>query len=280
MKKRKKKLSELQKSVSKTLIVEAILFILIIIIVGIKVATYVNPYYSISHRLKNIESSKKEDTEYYDTVAWLRVQGTSIDYPIIIQKETGYEYPVEKEDYAWITGDDGKFHNKINIMGHNIFNLSSNPKKASDDFHRFEPLMAFVYYDFANKNKYIQLSIDGKEYLYKIFSVSFMYENDIVTLPYGDNSKEQLDEQIELFKRLSIYDYDVDVNNTDDLISLFTCTRFNGYQNKDIQISGRRIRKNEKVSDYDVRPNKNYDIVDETIKKGVDNNEENKNDSV
>ena len=62
MKKRKKKLSELQKSVSKTLIVEAILFILIIIIVGIKVATYVNPYYSISHRLKNIESSKKEDT--------------------------------------------------------------------------------------------------------------------------------------------------------------------------------------------------------------------------
>ena len=93
-------------------------------------------------------------------------------------------------------------------------------------------------------------------------------------------SKEKKDEQIELFKRLSIYDYDVDVNNTDDLISLFTCTRFNGYQNKDIQISGRRIRKNEKVSDYDVRPNKNYDIVDETIKKGVDNNEENKNDSV
>lgn len=280
MKKRKKKLSELQKSVSKTLIFEGILIIVLIAFVGAKLFFHKVSYYSVESRTKNIEKTKAKDLDYYQTIGWLRVQGTNIDYPLILQQKAGFEYPVEMEEYVWSNNEDGKYHNKINISGHNIFNLSPHPQKSSSDFHRLEALMAFVYEDFAKKNEYIQLTLDGEDYLYKIYSAGFVYLNDMAILPKGDNTPEEMNDQIELFKSVSIYDYDIDVNNTDDMITIYTCTRFFGNKEKNFQITGRRVRDKEKVGRYEVKRNNNYNEIEEILMKGDDNNGENNEDSV
>ena len=197
-----------------------------------------------------------------------------MDLPILSGIDDNTNYPVEKEKYVWNVSSDGVFRNKMDIMGHNIYNLSSTPKISSPNFKRFEELMAFVYYDFAKDNKYIQLTIDGKDYVYKIFSVDFLDAVDVDMFPTGEYETDDLKYQIDLFKKTSLYDYNVDVNEDDYLISLITCTRFFGTDKYiDFLVNGRLVRDGESIKNYSVKINHdNYDKV-EKILRGDDKNE-------
>ena len=231
-------------------------------------------YYQLESRISNVVLAQDSNKDKYQTVGWVKVQGTNLDLPVLTGIDDNTDFPVEMEKYVWAVNGDGKFHNKIDIMGHNIYNLSSSPKLSSENFNRFEELMSFVYYDFAKENKYIQLTIDGKYYVYKIFSVDFINAVDVDMFPSGDYTKDDIRYQLDLFKENTIYNYDVDVNENDNLISLITCTRFFG-SNKyiDFLVNGRLVREGEKVNDYSVEKNKvNYEKV-ENVLKGDDNNE-------
>ncbi len=232
-------------------------------------------YYQLESRVSNVALSQDSNTSDYQTVGWLKVQGTNLDLPILAGISDDINFPVKKEKYVWTVSNDDKFHNKMNIMGHNIYNLSSSPKIESEDFHRFEELMSFVYYDFAKENKYIQLTIDGKDYLYKIFSVDFINAVDIDMITGDDSLNEDIGYQIDLFKDNTLYDYDVDVNENDKIISLITCTRFFGTDKfVDFLVNGRLVREGEKIDDYSVKKNDNYTKVENVI-KGDDSNESN-----
>ena len=234
----------------------------VIIILGIALVSFFfnkKDYFKIEPRNDKIESEKIKDDDNFKTVGWIRVQGTNIDMPVIVVKNEDVEYPAEREKYAWSTNSDGKFYNKMNIMGHNILNLSPIPRKSSKDFNRFEELMAFVYEDFAKENEYIQLTFNDKEYIYKIFSVGFILETDVSLFPKGKNSEKQLANQLRIFNNTSIYDYDVDVNTKDSFISLITCTRFFGrdkYLN--FVVTGRLLREDEKIVKYSMKKNSKY----------------------
>lgn len=231
--------------------------------------------FEIESRSSNVVENKKKDNDEYETIGWLRVQGTNIDCPIITGKTELYKYPVELENYGWMTNKDRKNYNVMNIFGHNIFNLGPSPKKSSNNFKRFEELMNFIYHDFAQENKYIQFTINGKDYVYKIFSVSIIYASDVDMFPEGEYSKQEKKDYIKLLRDNSIYDYDVDVLEEDDLISVVTCTRFLGTDAyRDILVSGRLVRDDEKIyNNYSVDKNNNYKKIDKVL-KGDDNNEE------
>ena len=273
--KKNKKLSDVIKSASIVSMIAAGILVLLLLVLLFKMIPFGRNYYKIESRIDNIQTTRNSDTKNYETVGWLRVQGTTIDYPIIWSPDDSYDYPVQLEKYVWTFETDNKYHNKINIMGHNILNLSSHPIRESENFNRLEPIMAFVYDDFAEKNKYIQLSMDGREYLYKIFSAGFIYATDIGLLPMGDNTKEEMLSQIKMFRESSLYDYDVDVNEDDDMVSIITCTRFfEGKKNINFQITGRRVRTEEKINNYKVTKNKNYKEVEEILEKGDEKNED------
>lgn len=246
-----------------------------VFVVVLSVLVSFKKYYKIESRVSNVAlANDNQKDSRYRTSGWLKVQGTNLDLPVLTGINDNTNFPVEMKKYVWSINGDGKFHNKIDIMGHNIFNLSSSPKLYSDDFYRFEELMGFVYYDFAKENKYIQLTIDGKDYLYKIFSVNFLDAVDVDSFPSGDYEKSDLKYQIDLFKKLSLYDYDIEVNENDNLISLITCTRFFGNDRYiDFLVNGRLVREGESVNNYSVVKNKkNYAKV-ENILKGDDDNE-------
>ena len=225
-------------------------------------------YYKIQSRVKNIETTNKIG-EDYDNVAWLRIQGTNIDFPVVKEKNGAYKYPVDKDKYVWLINASNQYKDFIIINGHNIMNLSSNPKIKEKGFTRLEALMAFVYYDFAKENQYIQYTVNQKDYLYKIFSVAFIDNSSINAFinPTDEYTKEDIKEQIKLYKEKSLYNYDIKVNEKDKIITILTCTRFKKNQNVNFVVSGRLLRKKEQIKKTKIHKNtKNYKLVEDAMK--------------
>ena len=77
---------------------------------------------------------------------------------------------------------------------------------------------------------------------------------------------------LEQIKELNIYDFDIDVDETDKLITLTTCTRmFGQFDKRQLVVVGRQLRENEKMNNYESKANKNY----EEIRKIVEGDETN-----
>lgn len=235
-------------------------------------------YYKIESRDKEIKETHFDFDDSIEVAGWLRVQGTSLDVPVIYSKGGKVrDYPVTQENYVWLGNNNKNFQDYISIFGHNIFNLSNEPKIKSDLFYRFEELMSFIYYDFSKENKYIQLSLNGKNYLYKIFSTGFLdLENDDHINYYRLDSigVQERKSFVKFWKNNSLYDYSINVNENDKFITLYTCTRFFGPFNDHLfYVTGRLVRVGEFIDNYKVSKNDNYTEI-QTILKGDNENEE------
>ena len=270
MSNRKKKLSARLKRYNIFLIIALIVFMGILGFFMTFEMFYNKQSYSIKSRKENIAMSQKHDTSDYETIGWVRVQGTNIDYPLYGVIQEGYEYPVS-DSYLWSLNMDSEFHDTMLVYGHNVMNLGPNPISHADSFTRMEELMNFVYYDFAKENQYIQLSIDGEDYLYKIFAVNFMKVDDYEEYPEGDWKATDRMSYVNRLKEESLYDYDVSLNDDEKIISVVTCSRFFGDGiNYDFIVTGRLVRSGEKITNYSVYRNKNYEKIVEIMKGAED----------
>ena len=226
-------------------------------------------YYEISSRVSQLEN---EDSlgEGYSNVGWIKVQGTNLDYPIVTSINDSLSYPVEKDRYAWMNNHDDLYDEVVTVASHNIFNLGENLKRKSKDFRHFEELLSFAYYDFAVNNLYVQYTHNGKDYLYKIFAVDFLEEDDMEPFftTYGKYKKTAVKKQIQLYKDKSLYHYSLDVNENDKILSLVTCSRIYGvYNKKYFFVHARLVRKNERINHYKVTRNeKVYDEFEKVMK--------------
>lgn len=204
-----------------------------------------------------VDNIKNTNIEGAKTLGWLRVQGTNIDLPILdLTDEVEDEH---KLNYAWLSNFYFEGDNRKVIYGHNIRNVSSDPLILDESHTRFEQLPSFTDYDFAKENLYVQLTENGEDKLYKIYAIGFYsYEEEM-----GDSYlNKNLDNYFKIAKENSIYNYDVDVTSSDEVISLITCTRYFGkYEKNQIRIDARRLRKNEKINQYSVATSAFYDIM-------------------
>ena len=157
------------------------------------------------------------------------------------------------------------------VFGHNIRNLSSNPEVGKKYFERFDNLMAFVYYDFAKDNQFIQYTVDGKDHIYKIFSVYFT--NSVTTPEFYTNhlEKEDLDNYTNDLINKSIYNYNINKSDVDSLLILSTCTRFFGDDRESFVIVGYEV-KNDKFNKTNIKKNDIYKDI-EKILKGSESDE-------
>ena len=239
---KKKKMSVRLKSYNIVLIVALIVFMILLgVLLVIKMFGNSN-YYRVESRKDNIEKSKKQDRSDYETIGWIRVQGTNIDYPLYGIIEESYEYPVT-DSYLWSLNMDSKFHSMMVVYGHNIMNLGKTPLLYDDSFERFEELLAFVDYDFAKENLYFQYTMNGEDHLYKIFAVDVFDSLNMSGLPTGNFTTKEFNDHVKMLRRNSIYDYDVNVTSNDDIVSLITCTGLlsDGYYYNDIVVTGKLV---------------------------------------
>ncbi len=252
--------------------------ILVIAIVGLLIygmtslVSGIKPFYEIKERTNKINNYNKTHEET-NAVGWIRVQGTNIDYPVIYASSS-VDVSKITEDFTWVLDNVDELTNYTYILGHNIRNVSSNPLITDKSHTRFEQLPSFLYLDFAEKNKYIQYSIDGKDYLFKIFSTSFVKHTDQKT--ETENMKqEELKEYINKSLKDSYFDFDVDVDENDKIITLATCTRFYGPTTEYMyKIDARLVRDNEKIKNYKVEENDNYKAIKKIMKVGDEDDKE------
>lgn len=210
-------------------------------------------YYKIENRKKDI-SKFKSDNITSKPIGWLRVQGTNIDFPIFYFDDVN-DISNPEYDLGWSYENNKKLVDRTVILSHNMRNVSSKPLIADKNHARFEQLMSYIYYDFVKENKYIQYTIDGKNYLFKIYAV-YLEEEENVELYNIDKEvkKEYIKESIDN----SYFKFNVDVNSDDNLLTLVTCTRFYGNSDYSFIIDARQVRKLEKIKNYKVTEKSNY----------------------
>lgn len=148
-----------------------------------------------------------------DTVAWIMVDGTSINYPVVQSSDNDYYLNHNYEKYlstdGWIFMD---YRNSINMdnnntvfYGHNLTNKTSFGSLSnvfSDDW-------------FNNSNHYIVVLTENKKYVYEIFSYYIIEPESY----YLNNNVDY-----SILKNRSLRDFNVSLDSNDKIITLSTCT--------------------------------------------------------
>ena len=219
------------------------------------------------------ESSKIEQAKTYgdDVTGWLRVEGTNIDLALIARNNTA-DVSNREYEYAWTNSFPDENSNHFTYISHNVRNVSSNPIIGDDTMTYFEQLMSFIYPEFIEENQFIEFTnSEGETSIYRIFGVTLIDESQYSSY-YDTFDDEELDDYIKKVKDESMYDMDVDVNSSDMLLTLYTCTRFYGATDSySFRVDARELREGEKMKYSTVDTNSNYDEIKEKMEEGEKN---------
>lgn len=159
-----------------------------------------------------------------DVVTWIMVDGTGINYPVVKGSDNSFylthDINKDKKLSGWIymdyrNSDELDDDNTI-IYGHNLVNKTA--------FGSLTNLFEKSW--FNNSNHYIVLLKDNKKYVYEVFSI-YTIKPETYYLQNNFSSKDSYNEFINTIKGRSKYDFKVNVDNSDKILTLSTCTEDN-----------------------------------------------------
>lgn len=185
---------------------------------------------------EDFEKAKKQNS---DTVAWISIPGTDINYPVVQDLQNRSTSTCSEDYYAHrdflgnrvAIGKESaimshkanaispfeKLSNNVVISGHNV-NLDDNPNGKM-----FAPLNNFKDIEFSKKTPYIFLTTEDKDLVYEVFASYNSEERFGYFLP--KESKKEMAEMIKEAKKRSNFIYDdVKVSDKDKVLTLYTCT--------------------------------------------------------
>ncbi len=156
-----------------------------------------------------------------NTVAWLTVDGTSVNYPIVQGSDNDYylshDYLDRVKSSGW-TYMDYRNHKDLSdkntiFYGHNLLNKTG--------FGSLATIFTDKWY--VNSNHYIVIRTETEKKVYQVFSCYYI-EPEIYYLQtyfYGDDDYQKF---LDTIKDRTLYAYGVDVTVNDKIITLSTCT--------------------------------------------------------
>ncbi len=167
------------------------------------------------------------DWDYYkgqnpDSVAYLKVNNTNIQYIVVQGKDNAYylkhNFNKEYNVTGWVFMD---YRNKINgkdkntiIYGHNVYNDSM--------FGSLKKVLKKEWYT-NSENLKIDLVTKGGLKTYQIFSIYTIKKEDYY-LQIEFESTNQYRDFINTIKNRSIHNFGIDVGESDQILTLSTCT--------------------------------------------------------
>lgn len=170
-----------------------------------------------------------------DVVGWLTVPDTEIDEEIL-HKPVSPDYNPQKEgefyerrninqQYEWygsyFADYDARFGQDRNDLS-NVTTIYGHSMDDNPDSLKFSKLKRYVEKEFAEQHPEIQFTLPEDQTTWKVFSAS--YVNTDLPFYYPNLSGPELDGLIQGLKDYSLYDYDIEVKNTDKVMILSTCT--------------------------------------------------------
>lgn len=188
-----------------------------------------------SQEIKNIidEYIEVEDSKYKidfkklkkknpDTVAYLKVNNTNIDYIVVKGNDNSYylKHNFEKKysSSGWVFADyrnkfDGTDKNIV-LFGHSMLNGSM--------FGTLRKTLNKKWY--TNKdNLNITFVTEDGEHIYKVFSV-YNIKAEVYYINTKFNNDDEFYTFLKTIKNRSIYDFNVKLDKSDQIITLSTCS--------------------------------------------------------
>lgn len=162
-----------------------------------------------------------------DTIAWLKVENTNIEFPIVKTNDNSYylshNFNKEYNKAGWIFAD---YKNKFDTTDKNIVIYGHNMRDNSM-FGSLKDVIKKEWYN-NESNKYITLITEEEYHIYEVFSVYQIEKEDYYIKTNFKNN--EFEEFINTIKERSKKDFNVKVTKDDNILTLSTCANNNKYR--------------------------------------------------
>lgn len=155
-----------------------------------------------------------------DTVGWIKVDGTKVNYPIVQSDDNDYylshAFNRSNNEGGWIFADYRvnfkEFGKNTIIYGHNMNNKTM-----------FGSIPSMLNKSYLNNSddKYIKISTPTSNSVWKVFSI-YTIEPEVYYLRTNFKT-EAYDTFLNTLKGRSIYDFGIEVTTDDKILTLSTC---------------------------------------------------------
>ena len=189
-------------------------------------------------RVQNVENGENIDIKYTvdfkklkeinkDSIAWLKVNNTNIEYAVVKSNNNSYYLNHNFENKSniggWIFAD---YHNKLDGTDRNIVIYGHNMKDGSM-FGTLENILKQEWYN-NEENRHITFITENEQITYEVFSV-YKIENEdyYINTQFTD---EEFGSFIKTIKERSIKDFDVELTKNNSILTLSTCADNNKYR--------------------------------------------------
>ena len=222
-----------------------IIFVLTMIISGIKIFKWlkenkkskdiineIKNSISIDNQIDSVEKYKIDfeslKQKNIDTIAWIKVNGTDIEYPIVQTTNNNFylthTFDKSYNSAGWAFMD---YENKCDGTDKNIVIYAHNRKDGS----QFGTLKKILTDDWQNneKNFSIPFITENEKSEYKVFSV-YKVEKEEYYITKKFKSNNEFQEFIDEIKSRSKKDFNIDVTPNDEILTLSTCADNNKYR--------------------------------------------------
>ena len=173
----------------------------------------------------NFEELKNKNP---NTVAWLKVENTNIEFPVVKANDNSYylthNFNKENNSAGWIFAD---YKNKFNGKDKNIVIYGHNMRDNS----MFGTLKNVIKEEWYNNesDKYITLVTENEYSIYEVFSV-YQIEKEDYYIKTDFNSDKEFEEFLQKIKERSIKDFNIDISKENSILTLSTCANNNKYR--------------------------------------------------
>lgn len=173
----------------------------------------------------NFESLSEQNSE---TVAWLKVNNTNIQYPIVKAQNNEFylNHSFDKSDNTagWIFAD---YKNKFDGTDKNIVIYGHNRKDKSM-FGTLTDILNPEWYN-NTENMNILFDMPNQNCIYKVFSI-YRIEKESYYIQTNFSSDAEFDQFLETLKKRSIKNFETEVSKDDSILTLSTCDANDNYR--------------------------------------------------
>lgn len=172
----------------------------------------------------NFEELKQKNS---DTVAWLKVENTNIEFPIVQANNNSYylthNFDKKYNVAGWIFAD---YKNKLDGTDRNIVVYGHNMRNNSM-FGSLKDVITEEWYN-NEENKYITFVTENDYQTYQVFSVyQIKTEDYYIQTEFKSN---EFTEFIDTITKRSKKDFGINVSKEDTILTLSTCANNNKYR--------------------------------------------------
>lgn len=172
----------------------------------------------------NFEELKQKNS---DTVAWLKVENTNIEFPLVQANNNSYylthNFDKKYNVAGWLFVD---YKNKLDGTDRNIVVYGHNMKDNSM-FGSLKDVITEEWYN-NEENKYITFVTENDYQTYQVFSVYQIKTEDYYIKTEFKNN--EFTEFIDTITKRSKKDFGINVSKEDTILTLSTCANNNKYR--------------------------------------------------